>query len=420
MAKKTWLYLPIEGKARELEAKMLLAYYAIQENYCVVLGEHRMVEAAAAELPGGLFFLKGYPHSPRKKVMERAVTHGHCVVELDEEGLVFSDPSPYLNQRMKGDLFTFLTHEYCWGPYQKEIITKAYPQHASKCHMVGNPRFDLLRPKYRPLYQNEAKDIQAEYGDFILINTRFPLYNGSQRKKEGESHPSLLYIKQLYYQFIEMAKFLSLRFPETSIVLRPHPAENVASYQKALASYKNVSILHEGSVIQWLLAAKLVVHNGCTSSIEAFLLEKPIISYVPSLSSPAPALLLPDKLGIMATKVEEVESLARQILEENDFSFSVQGARSLLDRYYTGDEYSFTSILRLMKELPVPQEEFSGSPQIKYKAKSSKKLEHLFPSLLKKEILHFFEKLDAIEGKNKVYNVTSLGMNLYLIEDSGC
>lgn len=52
---RKWLYLPIETKVREQDAKLLLAYHAVNHGYHVVIGEHRMVEQAAEKLPGRYF-----------------------------------------------------------------------------------------------------------------------------------------------------------------------------------------------------------------------------------------------------------------------------------------------------------------------------------------------------------------------------
>ena len=49
----------------------------------------------------------------------------------------------------------------------------------------------------------------------------------------------------------------------------------------AFGGLKNVHVISEGSVIPWLIASKFVIHNGCTTAIESFLLEKHVISYRP-------------------------------------------------------------------------------------------------------------------------------------------
>ena len=124
-SKKRWLYVPVEVKVRELDAKLLLSYYAALHGHRVVIGEHRMVELAALHYPNGVFFSKGYPNRFRNRIVTTAVNRGHQVVELDEEGLIIHDRMEYLRDRMRADVLQIIAQQYCWGPYQKEIITEA-------------------------------------------------------------------------------------------------------------------------------------------------------------------------------------------------------------------------------------------------------------------------------------------------------
>ncbi len=58
MTSNRWLYLPVEVKVRELDAKLLLSYYAIQQGYQVIIGDHPVVEESTSYLPAGIFFIK--------------------------------------------------------------------------------------------------------------------------------------------------------------------------------------------------------------------------------------------------------------------------------------------------------------------------------------------------------------------------
>ncbi|MFG6118357.1 MULTISPECIES: surface carbohydrate biosynthesis protein [Thalassobacillus] len=416
-----WLYLPVEVKARELDAKLLLAYYAIKKGYHVILGEQRMVELAAAEFPEGIFYSKGYSRGYRKKVIKQAVTNGHEVVELDEEGLIFPDSDRYLNTRMQKEVLKMITKEFCWGHNQCEVIGNAYPSQKKKCHIVGNPRFDLLHPKFHNLYLQDADRIKEKYGAFILVNTRFPLYNGSQGKREDDSNPFLLYIKQLYISFIEMVKGLAVAFPHHQIIVRPHPAENTDPYEEAFSMLNNVNVIFEGNIIKWLMAAKAIVHNDCTSSIEAYLLEKPIVTYIP-VTFKVMDMKLPNELGIKAVKINDVISIIESILNRsNSHEYFNQKhkdtANKLLSSYYLKDsgQFSYHSILKIMDGIsltptkPIPR--FNHS----FNVKPNKKLEHLFPFLSKQEIQSFFNKIDEIENQDTVLSVTPIGENLYSI-----
>src|SRR5690606_24910043 len=162
--------------------------------------------------------------------------------------------------------------------------------------------------KFNGIYEKDAKKIQAEYGSFILINTRFSIYNSLRGKQLNPSYPINIYFKNLYDSFIEMIKALCEKYPNVHFVIRPHPGESLESYRSALSTYKNVHVVHEGNIIKWLMAASIIIHNGCTSSLEAFLLEKPIISYKP-ITSKIFDVELADQLGMKATTVLEVDKL---------------------------------------------------------------------------------------------------------------
>jgi len=62
-------------------------------------------------------------------------------------------------------------------------------------------------------------------------------------------------------------------------VIRPHPSENHQVYQEIASRCGRVRVTNEGNVIPWLRAAKALVHNGCTTAIEAYLMDVPVVSY---------------------------------------------------------------------------------------------------------------------------------------------
>ncbi|MGP4038676.1 surface carbohydrate biosynthesis protein [Gracilibacillus sp. D59] len=411
---KGWIYLPVEVKVRELDAKLLLAYYAAKEGYQVGLGDHIMVELAAEEYPNGIFFSKGGPHGFRKRIITHAKKSGHKVVELDEEGLLFKEKQ-YLRDRMRRDMLQFVTQEYCWGLYQKEVIIGANSDYKKKCHIVGNPRFDLLKPKFRSIYKEDTEQITNKYGEFILINTRFSQYNAAKGKKDNIHFK---HIKKLYYSFLEMIKATCKKFPNINIIIRPHPGENFASYRKAFAGNHNVHVIHEGNIIKWLLAAKVIIHNGCTSGIEAFLLGKPLISYVPFTSN---EMNIPNQLGAKATNIDEVNACVEDILYKNktqDHAKQMDQSEEGLFYYcdWSKDNFSYESILRLcnMIQLP-PQPKKSSLTKKPFLIKDNKKRKRRF-SLTEKEIKNFYSKLDEIEGENSHLIIRKLGNNLYQIQ----
>ena len=45
--------------------------------------------------------------------------------------------------------------------------------------------------------------------------------------------------------------------------------------------YKNVKVINDGSISEWIYNAKIVVHSGCTGGLEASVRGRPTISYLP-------------------------------------------------------------------------------------------------------------------------------------------
>ena len=415
-SKKSWLYIPVEVKVRELDAKLLLSYYAALHGHRVVIGEHRMVELAALHYPNGVFFSKGYPNRFRNRIVTTAVNRGHQVVELDEEGLIIHDRMEYLHDRMRADVLQMISQQYCWGSQQKDIITQGLKRKKKNCFITGNPRFDLLRQKFRPLYDKEVARLQQKYGPFILINTRFSRYNSIVGKKTNDEHAK--YIKSLFDHFIVMIEHVAKQFPNTNIIIRPHPGENLNTYKKLFSSYENVHVIHEGNIVKWLIAASVIIHNGCTSSIEAFLLKKPIISFIP-ITSKTFDVHLPNSLGIKATNHEDIIELLKNI---PNIKLSDREYKNLLyklnDYCKWSSDYSATdSIVSLLSSLKVPRTNFPSTRKLLH-LKSHKYVAHFFPSLHRKEIETFFHQLNKIENQKQRFLIKNIGKNAFCIEKS--
>ncbi|WP_411953836.1 surface carbohydrate biosynthesis protein [Alkalibacillus sp. S2W] len=417
---KNWLYLPIEIKVRESDAKLLLAYFAAKKGYEVVIGDHYMVQKASHQLPQGIFVSKGYSRGVRKRVITDATSHDHRVVELDEEGFIFNDHK-YLQSRMKKDMLELVTQEYCWGQSQMDLITGAYPDLKERCHVTGNPRLDLLKPKFITIYQEEAEQFKRQFGEFVLINTRFARYNTAKGKKD---HPHFKDIKQLYYRFIDLIKQTCERFPDINFVIRPHPGENVRSYLQELSGYRNVHVIHEENITKWLLAAKVIIHNGCTSGLEASLLGKCVISYVPRIMSDQEQ-NFPNQLGVKVSQIEEVHEIISDVVNLNDRGYvqlknDVNSEIMLYHYEWSNNQYAYESILRLIDHVPkLCADENQYSIQQQLLLKQSKKEKKRRFNLTESEVKSFFGKLDEVEGDHKSVNTRQIAKNLFRINGNG-
>ena len=65
------------------------------------------------------------------------------------------------------------------------------------------------------------------------------------------------------------------------IVLRPHPEENIETWKIYLQNISNVHVIQNGPINSWVNHAFAVMHNGCTTALEATVSEKPVVTYIP-------------------------------------------------------------------------------------------------------------------------------------------
>jgi hypothetical protein len=83
----------------------------------------------------------------------------------------------------------------------------------------------------------------------------------------------------VFEDFLRLIPDLERAFPDYNIVVRPHPTENQEIYRNVAAQCHRVQVTNEGNVVPWLMATKAVIHNGCTTGVEAYTMDVPAISY---------------------------------------------------------------------------------------------------------------------------------------------
>ena len=78
-----------------------------------------------------------------------------------------------------------------------------------------------------------------------------------------------------------MIRHLLKKYSNINIILRPHSYENKDAWQKLIGDYKNLKIINKDGISKWIRNAKIIIHNGCTSGLEASFSKKNVIAYVP-------------------------------------------------------------------------------------------------------------------------------------------
>ena len=302
MKRKLQLLIPVENQVREFDAKLLLAFIAAKRGFSSVIGSRREMEFRIASFPRSLYLSKSM--TIRSALLFK-VAHkvGHHIVAWDEEALVHLPPKTYFSDRLSPASIRYVSHLLAWGQGNANLW-RQYPNLPSgiPIHLTGNPRVDMLRPEMRPFFAEDVEKIRKSCGNFILVNTNFnhvnafspemnlfkpvkkpgeiPKFGRGARGMSREFAEGLRDHKQAVFQnFQQLVPAVERSFPEHTIIVRPHPTENQEVYRNIAAQCKRVQVTNEGNVVPWILASKAVIHNGCTTGLEAYVMGVPAISY---------------------------------------------------------------------------------------------------------------------------------------------
>jgi surface carbohydrate biosynthesis protein len=322
------LLIPVEQQQRELDAKLLLACCAAERGFRVVLGSRHELHLRAARLPRGIYFAKSF-RSLSVRIFEILRSLGSDVVACDEEALIPYPDALFFTRRVSPEAMALVSAFFAWGPASAALFMRCPGYPGAPVHDTGHPRGDLMRPELRPLLEESVRALRRRFGHFLLVNTNFGTVNhlvpslgwlNDPEQTRLEALPPgyvdglALHRRALFEHFQQMVPALARAFPDRQIVLRPHPVEDHAVWRRVAAGHGNVHVLHEGNVLPWLAAAAAVVHNGCTTGVEAFAMGTAAVAYRP-LESEEHDLFLPNALGYAAATLPELCDRLRWIAD---------------------------------------------------------------------------------------------------------
>lgn len=340
MQNKINLLFPIEVSSRELDFRLFLACLAARPQRRIWIGQQRVIYALANNMKGGLYLGKnlfGLPPNITWHRYRNLKSRGFRLIHLDEEGAVYRGGPEQWKQELfrRFDPTQMDAEDYIctWGDFQRDVYRSVSPPCIQNIRTTGHPRFDLYKPEYREYYDTAAKAIRERYGDFVLFNSNLHRVNNHDGTKRVFSERLGYYVKDparrsqffdrwrhlmfTFASFVRLANRLSVEFPDLNIVVRPHPSENKAFYHTVFDDVPNVHPVREGSVGPWLLACRAMIHDGCTTGLEAHLADVPVINYKPVEDEKHDS-FLPNLFGTRCHSDEEVIAEIRRVLASKE------------------------------------------------------------------------------------------------------
>jgi surface carbohydrate biosynthesis protein len=293
MKKKPLLILPIETKVRELDAKLLLALVALRNGFDVVTGALWELRFEMDLLDRGIYLDKSIAKTKRNWFAQCA-RNGFVNTALDEEGLVYFDAETYRHLRIYADSMAQVDRFFSWGEDQARVMAPEIGPMHDRIRVTGNPRFDLLRPELRDFYREEVQELELRFGRVILINTSFSFANSAndpanlqqtfaqypiEKERPGFFQGWMDEQHRVMDSFRRMLPLVRYRFPEHTLIIRPHPSENLDFWKDIAGAMSETYVIRDRTVVPWILASEVLIHWNCTTAIEAYLLGVPAIAY---------------------------------------------------------------------------------------------------------------------------------------------
>lgn len=290
------IYMPLESKVRELASRLFLARYLLRHGFRVIIGYNQTVVSGSHWFPRGLYLIKGL-NAVQRRMAEVFRKQGHRVLAIDEEALGLSDKW-FIAKNVDPEITPLVEQVFCQGPRQRDALANHFDFTRQQLVLTGNSRVDFLVPPLRALLEAEVTELKERYGRFVLINTNSGSVNnlwGDPRRYLGllvevgwydpdnpddkalvEAH--LAHDRNNLTALSTLIGLLARRRPDINVIVRPHPSERSKVWEDITADHPSITVVSDTSAPPWLAAAALVVTTGCTTGLEAVLLNTPAIS----------------------------------------------------------------------------------------------------------------------------------------------
>lgn len=333
------ILLPIEIINRELDARLFLGAMLARPDRRIYIGNENRINRLIPKLDGGVYVGKHitYVLGNSRRWYDPLKANGFKLIYIHEEGGIYPGREANWRRQLdwyrKRDIDNFDPEDYIcnWGDFQTGHYRETLPERADRIMTTGHPRFDIYRD-YPDFYKREADVIRQRFGKMVLVNTNFAyvVHNAGWKatfsKELGyvPDDPSRIdpmlaiwaHGNNVLVGLVQLVHQLAREFTDVTFVVRPHPSEDISFHQAAFHGVKNIHVEHSGAVGPWILASNAMLHDGCTTAVESYLMGKTPISYKPMGDLPHD-IVVPNDLSISCANLEQVSAALRNCLEND-------------------------------------------------------------------------------------------------------
>jgi surface carbohydrate biosynthesis protein len=226
-------------------------------------------------------------NSIQARNMEICHELGHLVAAIDEEAFNLRDMDT-IAKEIDPKALDHAT-VYATSPLHATAYKSVWEQ--ADVIVTGNPRASV--PKYVDLYKDESKAIKDTFGNFTLVCSNVGAINSKwgdlglfagllqhMRWFEGRNRFDLAeWIEYEAMCLSTLVQTAALYAAGGTVVVRPHPSENMALWEFLTGSREpnsKIYVIPTGNHLAWIDASQMVVHAGDTMGYEAGVMGKTV------------------------------------------------------------------------------------------------------------------------------------------------
>ena len=286
--------LIVDNPRRDLAGLVLVAVELVKRGHKVSLVSQSKPHELWALCSDAVVF--NYLRATNASLVQQAQQLGMATMILETEGGVFLDGiekrvgvfdvQPTIRERVQ--------RVCAWGnTYADYVLAKGFYR-PDQVVISGTPRYDYYAPALQSVALQASQTYTARFQQpLLLITTNFSVVNPKFNTREGELalwvskfkfEPSYVeHIQQDEWNalevFLPLANRIAQAFPHLTVVVRPHPFENLQPYHERLAhDLPNLHCETDGTVDGWLLRSTALLHWRSSTAIEAAMLGIPVLN----------------------------------------------------------------------------------------------------------------------------------------------
>jgi surface carbohydrate biosynthesis protein len=362
------VYIANEISVRELSSNLLLAVIAASKGHQTMIGSFNDILLCKRIniLPLGPLIVKNMNIPPISKCSyDKFLNTGfELYCHEQEPAILYSDFDLYIKRlNITPNQFMPFKGVFCWGERDHGGYTKLFNNKKHIFHITGAPRIDLWRPELKSFWLKSDLNNLKPYILYVSNNgyavgknhwtENLNILNSLELMNDKEAELNIYKTIQKDIVMVQNAVFtlrdLASKYKNINFVIRPHPADNESYWKAAIGKHENIHVIYQGSLTPWIAGAKAVIHNSCSSALEAAIQGVPVISYVPT--ELCDVLDIPNKLGTRVSNHHEIKAAVEHALTQSDARQMTSDSHTLLEPLLAIDkELASQKIIALIEQ----------------------------------------------------------------------